>query len=478
MPVDLQQGPINPDDPLYHDLLTNLQGNILRPHGRSHALHIFLQFTATPAQVRGWMRDFANAYVTSALQQRQDAVAFRATRQLTLFGNAFLSATGYAALGYTPDAIAQAFAPSQDVWDEYAIPLKFASGMSAYAAELNDPPLTAWEAPYQERQDAMLLLADADEAFLLRHAQTVLASAQTVAKVLTVERGQILRDEAGAVVEPFGYADGISNPRFFHHPDASDTLDLVLVPDPLASSPSGTLADCCGSYLVFRKLEQNVRGFHQRIQELATSLHGNTALAYALAMGRFQDGTPVVLSDTDGHGRLNDFDYTGDPDGLKCPYHAHIRRINPRGDSVFITSPEEKRQAQIRAERHHRLVRRSSSYGVSPVVTRSDYPLEQLPTSNAGLLFLCFQRSLSNQFGFLQIEWANSGAKGGSQIPIGVDPVIGQPAAQQQDVEQPRWPRQWGQADFMAFAMRDFVTLKGGAFFFAPSLPFLQHLTD
>src|SRR4051794_4649164 len=44
VPLDLRQnrGPIDETDPTFHDVLEDLQGNILNGHGRFHAVHIFI----------------------------------------------------------------------------------------------------------------------------------------------------------------------------------------------------------------------------------------------------------------------------------------------------------------------------------------------------------------------------------------------------------------------------------------------------
>ena len=80
-------------------------------------------------------------------------------------------------------------------------------------------------------------------------------------------------------IEPFGYADGISQPLFLKEEidkakqggtdrwDPSAPLDLVLVKD-----PNGEGEDSYGSFFVFRKLEQDVAGFQQRVAELAEEL--------------------------------------------------------------------------------------------------------------------------------------------------------------------------------------------------------------
>jgi Dyp-type peroxidase family len=480
MPVDLSKGPIDPQHSDYQNMLSNLQGNILKPHARDHAVHMFLKFKAEAAAVRRWMRDFVQRYVTSAQLQIKEASDFRVYRVPgKLFGHLCLSAHGYRALGFTEDQIQGAF-PS----DQGHRPLVFGAGMAAQAQRLNDPSPETWDKAYRDRKiDAMILLADDDEGFMLRHVRTVLDNVAAVAEVLTVEHGHVLRNDQHNPVEPFGYADGRSQPLFLQGDvtaqqtsskpvwDPAAPLDLVLLPDLLA--PAG--ADCFGSYLVFRKLEQNIREFHTRIQALARTLGCNKSMAKALVIGRFDDGTPLVLSDTPeaNQAAANDFNYSQDRIGDKCPFHAHIRRLNPRGESAVNQASS----ADVAAERRHRIARRSIPYGVSSGAMLDYGQVDQLPTCGVGVLFMCFQRSLSNQFGFLQTVWANSATKSdGSQLVIGLDPIIGRPAANQPVTGQPRWPVQWGKPLFKSFDFHSFVTLRGGEFLFAPSLPFFQNL--
>ena len=50
--------------------------------------------------------------------------------------------------------------------------------------------------------------------------------------------------------------------------------------------------------MVYRKLQQDVAGFNQDVLALAAKLGVDPALAGAYVVGRFKEGTPVVLSDT------------------------------------------------------------------------------------------------------------------------------------------------------------------------------------
>ncbi|MEX5669215.1 hypothetical protein ABFV57_30570, partial [Pseudomonas neuropathica] len=64
------------------------------------------------------------------------------------------------------------------------------------------------------------------------------------------------------------------------------------------------------------------------------SLKDAEELLAAKLMGRWRDGTPLVSSPTAPNTALSKSDNFGyaldDPDGLKCPFSAHIRVTNPR----------------------------------------------------------------------------------------------------------------------------------------------------
>jgi deferrochelatase/peroxidase EfeB len=241
----------------------------------------------------------------------------------------------------------------------------------------------------------------------------------------------------------------------------------VLAPDPYGkeTASTGDVVHHSGSYLVFRKLEQRVRAFKEHEQELAKALGltgEDTKRAGALIMGRFEDGTPVVLQRTAGRAAPvpNDFDYDADPHGQKCPFLAHIRRVNPREKDIYKTAP--------------RIVRRGITYGKREKEPKDNPSLEELPSGGVGLLFMCYQKSIAEQFEYLQGRLANEPHF--SEEQAGIDPIIGQPG--KVGTPPQRWPAQWGdpREKHKPFDFHGFVTLKGGEYFFAPSIYFLRHL--
>jgi deferrochelatase/peroxidase EfeB len=183
-----------------------------------------------------------------------------------------------------------------------------------------------------------------------------------------------------------------------------------------------------------------------------------------MLLGRFRDGTPLVLAAHSGGaaGPPNDFDYTPDPSGAKCPFHAHTRKLNPRGDG-----------GDLALERSRMLARRGMPYGV-----RSDdpadptTPLEQLPSSGVGLLFMAFQRSVEAQFEHIQSRWANE--PGFAHLDTGVDPVVGMGGSGGHFFR-----TRWGaDTPWCKFDFRGYVRPRGGEYFFAPSRSFLRALSQ
>jgi len=280
------------------------------------------------------------------------------------------------------------------------------------------------------------------------------------------------------VVEHFGFVDGMSNTLFLEEDlkeveaeagrcitwDPSAPLSLVLVQDKNAQEE-----DSYGSFFVFRKLEQNVRAFRETEIKFADALglEGKARKrAGALIMGRFRNGVPLVLQDTedpDRHGKFNrnNFDFREDKEGIKCPINSHIRKVNPR---------EARNEQERKVGQDNRIVRRSITYGKRDLPLRDNLAPEELPTGGVGILFMCFQRDISTQFSFIQKMWANNPDFPLSQTPRpGIDPIAGQGSREDQ-----WWSPVWGRSGFKKYKLPHFVILRGGEYFFAPSISFLK----
>jgi deferrochelatase/peroxidase EfeB len=231
-----------------------------------------------------------------------------------------------------------------------------------------------------------------------------------------------------------------------------------------------------GSYLVMRQLEQDVAGFwHWLDEQTGSDVAGREVLAAAL-VGRTLDGEPLVAAR--GNDR-NGFDFDADPDGVRCPIGAHIRRSNPRsgdlppGDNQgfsrwlrMLGFDAAARQRDLLAPaRFHRILRRGRRYG----------PTATTPADKCGLYFIALNASLSRQFEFIQAAWiANThfnGLSGESDPLLGVREfdAAGRPT------DGFSIPKADG-PDCRFTGLPQFVTVRGGAYFFMPGIRALRYI--
>ncbi|MEO1372982.1 MAG: Dyp-type peroxidase [Cyanobacteria bacterium J06635_10] len=475
--ADLQNLPedgIDAENPgKYETLLKDLQGNILKGHGREHSRHLFLQWKPDGVnQVKQWIKDFATKYVTSAKKQAEEAREYRDNQTPgEIFANIFFSRKGYEAL----------------LFDPFDVPKDqpFTMGMknSRIQEMLKDPEVKDWEQGYQNDIHALILIAYHDENKLSQAVEQITQELRQVAEIVHREDGFVLRNEDNQVIEHFGFVDGVSQPLFlkrdivkartkdcdFSQWDSRASLDILLVKD-----YNGKTEDSYGSFLVYRKYEQNVPLWKEYVQELTKKLgknpddKDNLLYAGAIVMGRFPDGTPVTQSDIPTHADTptNNFNYDADIKGMKCPFQAHTRKTNPRGDTARVESSQND-DVDFAIEKNHRIARRAISYG--------EKDIEKTKCTGSGLLFLCFQANIDNQFNFIQQRWANPDRF--VKVGVGCDPLIGQPGCTQDSPVQHKWPKKWGEADTVDYPFQKSITMKGGEYFFAPSISFLQSLS-
>jgi Dyp-type peroxidase family len=455
--------PIDWTDSKFWPLLGDLQGNILKGHGRDHTINSFLRFDGDIETVKAELRAIG-AQVTSALLQMNETDAFRTLDRLGSSGVFFfLTSDGYRKLGRTiPDDAA------------------FAVGM--HDRSLDDPQSSDWEPHLRPGIDALLIVADDSVSRVGNfNAQVTAGFASAGITILGSDAGHALRsapsanDPKGRGLEHFGYVDGRSQPLMLVQDVAKeqDELEGVDQWDPafgpgevvLVRDPNGLGPDSFGSYLVYRKLEQDVRGFKKREKELAVALGlsgDDIERAGAMVVGRFEDGTPLILSDkaSDPNPTPNNFRYVDDPVGLKCPIHAHVRKINPRLKGTLAEEAE---------QRSHLMARRGIPFGDPD----RDFDNEDsFPNHGVGLLFMAYNQSIPRQFEVTQQFWANdSGFPGDAES---IDMIIGQGAGSRT----PTWHPHYGAAgdEKADFTFKDFVSMRGGGYFFAPSIGFLKTL--
>jgi Dyp-type peroxidase family len=446
-------------------MLDQLQPNILKGHVREHLRILLVQF-ADKAEGRAFVKA-VGAKVKSAKTHLQEVEKFIADGTPgTPYVGIGLTFAGYKKLGIATAKIPANFASGP-----------FAAGMRSDVSvqALNDPPVSSWEEPYRHTIHAIVVVGDADKDKMLAKRAVIRQLFTPKVKLLGEETGLGQHNARGEGIEHFGYIDGRSQPLFLKEDIAAEpktkwdpafALDRVLVADSAAPTP----AQQFGSFFVLRKLEQNVRAFRKAEADVATALGltgDDRKRAGAMIVGRFRDGTALTAhSKAIGETPIpNDFDYAKDPTGARCPFHGHIRKTNPRGSATGA------------GDRNPIMARRGQAFGKrTDDPNDASVPLSKRPTGGVGLLFMAFNAEISSQFEFTQQSWAdNAGFPFGNPVgnaPVGLDQVIGQGSR-----SKPAWPLKWDKPQAkVASPAPQAVTMKGGEYFFMPSIAFLKSL--
>jgi Dyp-type peroxidase family len=457
---------------------SNIQGNILAGFFKDRQLLIFVCF-ADSDRARDWLTELLPRIAT--------------TDQVATFNERFSAAR--IAGGGDPDGMAavwvgvsltangiRTLAESDPVSSE---PNAFVMGAAGSADRLGDSELSAPDHWLFGRSDQVIdaiitLQADRATDFEVALARERAVLAAHGHSVVFEQRGDTLPG-ARAGHEHFGFKDGISQPgvRGFDEPDADHPdqvkghpgTDLINPGEFVLGYPnqSGVIRPVPewmkdGSFHVIRRLTQDVPGWWGQVEAQRARLPNadnlDTDLLAAKLVGRWRSGTPLALApDRDlRSGRTprndNDFEYDTDPDGLKTPRFAHIRKVYPRNAEPPGEEESEKR----------RIIRRGIPFGLpfDPPLGRG-YGVD----AKRGLVFAAFMASIEEQFEFLQSAWAN--AENFPQTADGNDPIIGIDS----HVTLKRSAVSDTDLDFARF-----VTTEGALYAFAPSLATLEKLAS
>ena len=371
--------------------------------------------------------------------------------------------------------------------------------------ESSAPDKWAWGGPNNESAHLLLMVFGKDE-------ETALSYYNDLEKQFTSKGLKVIHEMDGRTLpfnkEHFGFRDGISQPiikgstktgpedqfvnagefilgyknEYHVFPDtplvAEAQGDYMSLPD----DPYGTGKKDLGrngTYMVMRQLQQDVEGYWKFMNEQTKNEDGtvnvkeSTKLASKM-MGRWPSGAPLSrFPDEDPCGEGKDDDYytqyfnyqDTDKDGLKCPFGAHIRRTNPR-DNFEDNKPG----LSKKLTRRHRIMRRARLYGCP--ITGS--PTNFVPETEVGLVFTAFNADIARQFEFISYTWANYPKF--LQLYNDPDPVTGVRETPAYGTEQ-NFTIQACPVNRTISNLKSFVTCKGGAYFFFPSLTAIKYLT-
>lgn len=286
----------------------------------------------------------------------------------------------------------------------------------------DDPQTPDWEADWLDHQiDGVLLVAGNCKDIVHKKLHHIISQfGSSVQRALKIDGNVRPGTQKGK--EHFGYQDGISQPIVGDLPNL--TKEEMFVPpgqdiipqgvilcgrpgDAKATSRPSWMLD--GSFLCFRKLQQDVSAWENFVVQSSSELGISPDLLGARLVGRWKSGCPINLQpdfdnteiardvlrnnffefDPTGLNSAQEFTITSGQPSVNCPLGAHIRKTNPRGDQP----PDGRASVNI-----HRILRRGIPYGPE---------MDEDPAAERGLLFACYQSDLSQGFELIQKRWVS-----------------------------------------------------------------------
>lgn len=522
--------------------LTEIQGNIIAGFNKDHQRFLFLRID-NAAKAKLWLKSMI-PHVSNTKDVKEFNDKFRMLRRKNGADPTpnLLSAT-WLNIAFTSSGIA---AIGQNT---AGMPPEFVAGMASRSAIIGDIGNSApahWQAAFSDHDKLHIVVMIASDSELDLMTRSLAVIDGLLAGGLTLLLDQPGENLTGALAghEQFGFKDGVSQPgvKGFttpvnNAPPPNTGLQGVPGQDmlwpgqfvigyetqipvtvvgfdgpnpnqgPVSSAGPAWTKD--GSFLVFRKLAQDVAGFRKNVADTAATLGIPTDVLGAKFVGRYASGCPMqptpyevdtdvlpTLSanaedgfptnfDTrsgdpsDVHPELldpnliNNFEYgppfptnpptlplkPQDPFGTFVPRAGHIRKVYPRDELFLLAAPNPAGNADPASAldesftQTKRLLRRGIPYGPA-------FEPPPAPQPERGLLFLAYQASIANQFEFVQQSWINN-----PDFPEpgdGLDPVMSQMPPG--NITCPI------KGATKTFNVPHFVTTSGGEYFFQPSI--------
>lgn len=551
-PPDPARSPV-PNEPVL--AMDNIQGNSIAGFNKDFQTLLFLRIVDVP-DFKRWLRSLIPFIATAsevlafnrlfkALRSRRgDSPALEATWVNIAFSYRALTRLADDATAFTDEA--------------------FKQGLAARSASLGDPtdPQTQgyprnWVIGGPDNEaDVVLIIASDERGDLLREARRIEHSLRprrgadgrlirSGALIISVQRGATLPAPL-AGHEHFGFLDGVSQPGLrgrisddptdvltfrqnpnnrqqgkpgqdllwpgefvFGYPGQDPNSAEIADPGPIAEAGPAWAQD--GSFLVYRRLRQNVAAFRQFVRQTADQQGLVPTFVGAKLVGRWASGAPILRAPEADNPALgdddcanNNFEFVeesapilpeqkastldctdeipnaqppalfppseGDPEGRVCPFAAHIRKAYPRDDTSG-TLPE---TGEVTTQTH-RIIRRGIPFG-RPF--RPWLGLPFLDFGERGLHFLAYQTSIVEQFEFILKRWVNN--PDFKETQAGHDLIIGQnnaPGAGRERRFTLTFIRDGAVHRKVITTRVDWVIPTGGGYFFAPSLAALERLS-
>lgn len=468
----------------------NIQGNTIPGFNKDHQHFLFFRL-GNLKKAKAWLRWIA-PLISSMEEVLTWVRAFRAMR--LRLGHEPPTCAAWVNIAFSHRAIELLVGkPDAAAFGDQS----FRQGLAARSTYLGDPTRTSrpghrtkWVVGGPKKEAHILVIVAADDREdlvpLVNSIKTEAAASDL--RLLFEQRGDTLPGRLHGH-EHFGFKDGVSQPgvrgkvsaapgdfitpRYIDHTDPRarffakpgqlliwpgefllgeprqhtehlfNSAPAAVAAPPAPARPNFPRWAALGSYVVCRRLRQDVPAFWKFALAAAATLGIPAEKFASMLVGRWPSGAPIMrVPGADDAALAGDqwannhfiFDddtrasllrpipgYGGDafPQAMQdllgnvCPHFAHVRKSNPRDIATDLGKPHDSMLRMI--------LRRGIPFG--PPLVGIKKPSPKLLKQERGLMFVCYGSTIEDQFEFLTRRWANS--------PIqpnfgGHDPIIGQ----------------------------------------------------
>jgi Dyp-type peroxidase family len=451
-----------------------VQGNILKSFGKPNIWLLYFRFDND--RVRAWLRELTQRnpkIIPNTIDLIDAANMLKKKRETNpnfepseTWLHVSLSYPGIIALGLSPPPSTQ----NRNRADPFEMGMKH----RAVLEDLGPSAPEKWIEPFKlKTRNGSDVSTKIDALFIVASDKAADGQKEVVRlkKEAPIHGVTYLREQRGEAIkrkkhqiEHFGFHDGISQPLIRgvdndHIAELTTYAQNALAPeDFVLSGLTGPVQWANnGSFLVYRRLRQDVHGFWDFMDSKSRELGMEKEELAAKFFGRWKSGGSLAkhpAGDPRNYPSAdNDFLYErDDPRGSHTPKFSHIRKINPRDTDDDTNS--------------HRILRRGIPYGPWwKEGVRADR------NKDRGLLFICYQKDIAQQFEYLQSKWASRETfphDPRDLVRPGPDPVAGQHYGQKGPVNLVR------PGGSEKLEIKQWVTTTGGEYFFSPPISFLE----